>query len=108
MFRIRNRLKLNDAPIMVDDITVPAAPFAGLTEAQFRDRPSTIYNLYQESFGISVVRTRERLRASVADTALAGLWGSMRGHRCYRYGGWRIPITTSQSSTVVAGEYCGA
>jgi GntR family transcriptional regulator len=73
VFRIRNRLKLNGAPIMVDDITVPAARFAGLTEAQFRDRPSTIYNLYQESFGISVVRTRERLRASVADAALAGL-----------------------------------
>ena len=75
VFRIRNRLKLDGAPIMVDNITVPAARFAGLAEAQFRDRPSTIYNLYQESFGISVVRTRERLRASVADAALAGLLG---------------------------------
>lgn len=79
VLRIRNRLRLGGAPIIVDDLTLPAAPFAGLTEAQFRNRPSTIYNLYQEAFGISVVRTSERLRATLADTALAALLAVPRG-----------------------------
>lgn len=77
--RIRNRLRLAGNPIMIDDITLAAARFAGLTERQFRGRPSTIYNLYQESFGISVVRTRERLRATPADPDIAALLELGRG-----------------------------
>jgi len=79
VFRIRNRLRLAGTPIIVDDITVPAVRFAGLTEARVRDRPSTIYNLYQEAFGISVVRTNERLRATVADAEFAALLEVARG-----------------------------
>ena len=56
VFRIRNRLSLAGAPIIIDDITLPVARFPGLTERQFRERTSTIYNLYQEAFGISVVQ----------------------------------------------------
>ena len=52
-----------------------AARFAGLTESAFRDRGSTIYRFYEEAFGISVVRTRERLRATRADAAAARLLG---------------------------------
>jgi len=68
VFRIRNILKLSDAPVIVDDIVVAQARFPGLTEKQFTGRPNTIYNLYQEAFGISVVRTQERLRAIPADS----------------------------------------
>ncbi len=73
VFRARNRLRLAGKPVMIDDIAVPAARFPGLTQAQFRDRPSTIYNLYQEAFGISVVSTSERLRATLADAEFAAL-----------------------------------
>ena len=73
VFRIRNLLSLSGEPVMVDDITVCAARFPGLTERAFRDRPSTIYNLYQDAFGISVVRTVERLRATLADAEIASL-----------------------------------
>jgi GntR family transcriptional regulator len=73
VLRIRNLLRLAGRPAIVDDITLPASRFGGLTEKQFRARPSTIYNLYQESFGISVVRTSERLRAAVADAETARL-----------------------------------
>lgn len=73
IFRARNRLRLGGLPVMIDDITVPAARFPGLTRVQFRDRPSTIYNLYQEAFGISVVSTSERLRATLADAEFAQL-----------------------------------
>ena len=70
--RIRNVLSLGGAPIIVDDIALPAARYPGLTERQFRTRPSTIYSLYQDAFGISVVKTSERLRAILADADAAG------------------------------------
>ena len=71
VFRVRNLLRLDEAPIILDDITLPAVRFPGLTERRLRERRSTIYNLYQESFGISVVRTRERLRATRSDETIA-------------------------------------
>ena len=67
VLRIRNLLALSGAPIILDDITLPVTRFPGLTEKQFRARTSTIYNLYQEAFGLSVVKTSERLRATLAD-----------------------------------------
>jgi GntR family transcriptional regulator len=79
IFRIRNLLRLAAAPIIVDDIAIPVARFPTLTEARFRDRDSTIYNLYQEAFGVSVVRTRERLRATLADADATALLAIARG-----------------------------
>ncbi len=79
VFRIRNRLSLAGAPVIIDDITLPVATFPGLTERQFRHRSSTIYNLYQEAFGVSVVRASERLRATEADAETAALLSVARG-----------------------------
>jgi GntR family transcriptional regulator len=73
VFRIRNLLHLGGVPVIVDDIVIDQQRFAGLTEKQFAGRPNTIYNLYQDAFGISVVRTRERLRAVAADAQAARL-----------------------------------
>jgi len=73
VIRIRNVLRLDGVQVIVDDIALPALRFAGLTERQFGERRSTIYNLYQEAFGISVVKTRERVRATPADDASAAL-----------------------------------
>ena len=77
--RVRNLLSLSGQPVIVDDLVLPAARFPGLTQAQFAGRPSTIYNLYQDSFRISVVHTRERLRAVLADAQAAALLGIVRG-----------------------------
>jgi len=79
VYRIRNRLSLAGIPVIIDDITLPVAAFAGLTERQFRHRTSTIYNLYQEAFGVSVVKTSERLRATLADADAAALLGVAPG-----------------------------
>jgi len=79
VIRVRNLLHLGGEPIILDDLTLSAARFPGLTEKQFRERPSTIYQLYQETFGITVARSSERLRASVADADAASLLGVPRG-----------------------------
>jgi GntR family transcriptional regulator len=73
VIRIRNVLSLAGAPTIVDDITLPAALFPGLTEKIFLARDNTIYHLYQSRYGINVLRTDERLRAVLAESEIAQL-----------------------------------
>ncbi len=73
--RIRNLLSLEGRPAIVDDITLPAALVPGLTERIFAGRDNTIYHLYQSRYGINVLRTDERLRATLAAGAVASLLG---------------------------------
>ncbi len=68
-----NLRSLNDEPVLVYEISLPEAMFSGLTEAQLRDRPSTLYNLYQVAFGINVIRIEERVRATLASSGHAEL-----------------------------------
>ena len=66
VFKICNRLKLSGSLVVFDRICVSALTFKGLTEKRFIERQSTIYNLYQHEFGISVLRAQERARAVLA------------------------------------------
>ena len=80
VYRIRNRLEPRRHRRSSSTTSRCRSPtFPGLTERQFRHRSSTIYNLYQEAFGISVVRASERLRATLADAETAALLSIARG-----------------------------
>jgi GntR family transcriptional regulator len=79
VFRIRNLLRLAGARVVLDEITLPAERFPGLSEKVFRERDSTIYQLYQERHGINVVRSAERLSAVLADRPSAKLLGVATG-----------------------------
>ena len=67
VFSFVNRLTLHDETVMIDNITVAEERFPGLTEAALRERPSTLYNFYQDAFHINVVGTEERLRVGTAN-----------------------------------------
>lgn len=73
VIRIRNLLSLEGRPEIVDDLTLPAQLFPGLTEKIFLARDNTIYHLYQSRYGINVLRTDERLRAVTAAGQIAAL-----------------------------------
>ena len=73
VIRLRNLLSLGGRPSIVDDISVPAQLFPGLTEKRFRARDNTIYHFYQSRYGINVLRTDERLRAVLASREMAEL-----------------------------------
>ena len=75
VFRIRNVLHLADEPIIFDTIVIPQALFPKLTGKIVKERPNTIYHLYQTAYGITVVRSAERLRARLADVESAGVLG---------------------------------
>jgi GntR family transcriptional regulator len=70
---IRNKLSLEDKAVSVDDITLDQVRFEKLNAPMFKERPNTIYKLYQDTFGITVVRTEERLRAEAASEEHAKL-----------------------------------
>lgn len=69
--RLRNTLALEGTPMMIEDITLPESLFPGLTEKKLRERPSTLYRLYQDDYRLSVVRTAQRLSAGVAPRDVA-------------------------------------
>lgn len=72
MLRALNLQRLSDTPVMLDELWLPVALFPSLDREMFGAREGTVYGLYQRVFGLSVVRTEERLRASVAEPAVAG------------------------------------
>jgi len=75
VIQVENRLRLQGLAVIHDRLTLPATLFKGLTEKRFRERPSTIYQLYQSDFGITVVRAQERARARAADRNAARVLG---------------------------------
>lgn len=77
--QIDNRVSLQGRAVVHDRLTLPAALFKGLTEKRVRERTSTIYHLYQTEFGITVLRTQERLRAVAADRTAARMLGVAPG-----------------------------
>ena len=75
LLHLCNVLSLKGQPVSIDHIYLPAARFAGLTERRLREREATLYQLYQDEFDISVVRTSERVRGFAATSEQAELLG---------------------------------
>jgi len=73
--QIDNRLLLQGRAVIHDRLVVPVLLFKGLTEKRFRERPSTIYHLYQTEFGITVTRALERARAIGIDRTSGRILG---------------------------------
>ncbi len=78
-FQIENRLLLQGQAVVHDVLVLPVLLFKGLTEKRVRERPGTIYQLYQSAFAITVVRALERARAVAADRAAARVLGLALG-----------------------------
>jgi len=80
VIQIENRMRLQEAATIYDRITLSAALFKGLTEKRLRERPGTIYQLYQSDFGITVLRAHERARACAADRNTVRILGVPHSH----------------------------
>lgn len=78
-FHIVNRVCLGGQPVMLDRLAISAAAFKNLTHAAFVQRTGTIFGLYQTGFGLTVLHTRERARAVLADIHSAAILGIAEG-----------------------------
>ena len=79
---------------MHDSIVLDASVFSGLTKAQFEQREGTIYELYQNAFGVTVVGAEERVQAVGAPASSAALLGVSEGSPVLRI--QRIAVTFDQ------------
>lgn len=59
----RNLLRIEGEPVEVNDIYLNAESFEEMDRDVFSNRQGTIYQLYQERFGLNIIRTNEQLRA---------------------------------------------
>jgi GntR family transcriptional regulator len=73
VIRVRRVLSFRNAPVVLDDIWVPAGLFKGLTVERLADHPGPMYGLFEAEFGVRMIRAEEKIRAVAADAASAEL-----------------------------------
>ncbi|MEM9650324.1 MAG: GntR family transcriptional regulator [Bacteroidota bacterium] len=67
VFAIQNLLFIEETPVTVDNIIISKELFPGMNKEIFLGRDSTIYNLYQNRFGIFIANANDRLSAVRCD-----------------------------------------
>ncbi len=70
---LRRVLSYDGVPTVLDEITLPAALFRGLTRARIEAYRGSVYALFETQFGVRVLKAEERLRAIGADGACAAI-----------------------------------
>ena len=71
--RIRRMLSSKGAPVVLDDIWLPAQLFKGLTAQRLAEHRGPMYRLFEAEFGVHMIRAEEKIRAVIADSASAEL-----------------------------------
>jgi GntR family transcriptional regulator len=71
--QIKRVLSLRQAPVVLDEIWLPAASFKGLTAERLSDYRGPMYGLFESEFGVRMIRAEEKIRAVAADAAAAEL-----------------------------------
>jgi GntR family transcriptional regulator len=70
---LRRLLSMAGAPLVLDDIWLPAALFKGLTSERLAGYHGPLYGLFESEFGTRMIRADERIRAVAATDDVAAL-----------------------------------
>ncbi len=76
---LRRVLEYAGEPVVLDEITLPAALFRGLTKARYDAYRGSMYGFFESQFGVRMLKAQERIRAVAADTATAEILGAEPG-----------------------------
>ena len=79
VIRVRRLLFFRAAPVVLDDIWLPAALFKGLTAQRLSAHRGPMYGLFEAEFGVRMIRAEEKIRAVAADAAAAELLALAEG-----------------------------
>ena len=71
VFALRRVLEYAGAPIVLDEITLPAALFRGLTRAKLDAYRGSMYGFFESQYGVRMIRAEERITAVAADATTA-------------------------------------
>ena len=66
---LRRVLEFGGEPVILEDITLPAALFPGLSREKVDASPGSLYGFFETQFGVRMLRAHERLTAIAADAA---------------------------------------
>jgi GntR family transcriptional regulator len=70
---VRRLLRFASAPVVLDEIWLPARMFRGLSYELLAAYTGPLYGLFESEFGVPMIRADERLRAVAADERSAEL-----------------------------------
>lgn len=76
---LRRVLDYAGEPVVLDEITLPAALFRGLTKARYDAYRGSMYGFFESQFGVRMLKAQEKLRAVAADAAAAEILGTTVG-----------------------------
>jgi GntR family transcriptional regulator len=79
VIHLRNVLRLHGQAVQTAQLTLPAHLYPGLTAAKLNAANDTLYGAFQKIFGITVVRTQDRIRAASASPSVAKQLGLKAG-----------------------------
>ena len=74
--QVRRLLLAGDAPVVLDELWLPASLFKGLTLQMLSEDRGPMYGLFERHFGVRMIRAEEKIRAvaaAVEDAALLAL-----------------------------------
>jgi GntR family transcriptional regulator len=66
-------LDYDGVPTVLDEITLPAARFRGLTRARVEAYRGSMYSFFETEFGVRMLKADEKIRAIAADPASAAI-----------------------------------
>ena len=64
--QIRRVLSFRGRPVVLDDIWLPGQAFKGLTADRLADSRGPMYGLFEQEFGVRMIRADEKIRAVAA------------------------------------------
>lgn len=76
---LRRVLDYAGTPVVLDEITLPAALFRGFTKARYDAYRGSMYSFFESEFGVRMLKAQERIRAVAADAATAQILGTPQG-----------------------------
>ena len=105
---LRRVLEYSGEPVVLDEITLPAALFKGLTRARYDAYRGSTYSFFETQFGVRMVRADERIKAIAADASSAKILNVASGtpllaveRVTYTYGNrpveWRRGLCTTKN-----------
>ena len=72
---LRRVLDYDGEPVVLDEITLPAQLFRGLTKARYDAYRGSMYGFFETQFGVRMLKAQEKIRAVAADAATARILG---------------------------------
>jgi GntR family transcriptional regulator len=76
---LRRVLIFQGEPTVLDEISLPASLFKGLTGGKYEEYHGSVYRLFETEFATRMIRADERIRAVAADSASAEVLGVSEG-----------------------------